>query len=435
MALRLLRSFQVSPFPIRVCNCTRGVLEKPACAKDAARWARRVPSILPEALALGPFGYHTQMSWVRAVALGLAVVSCGTSLYGAPGGPQGSAPQLTRANAAPAGWQAIREGRNQDAAEAFAIALDAEPRDPSLHFGAGLTAYLLGRPTVAQQSLERALLLYPGFAAASLLLGDILYRGSDIESALRVYEAAFKLAPDDKTLIARLEAMRREATLHNDFFRSQGSHFTVLFEGPADEELARLAIEMLEAAYWRIGTELSTYQERVITVVLYTQEQFRDITRSPDWAAAAYDGRIRVPVRGVRSDTRELERVLGHEFTHALIQSIAPRGVPTWLNEGLAVLFEPTGTAWADAQLAGAAKRFPLTRLAGSFSGLSGPEARLAYAQSAATVRALVEQGGAPAVVAVLQDIAGGETFAAAFEKRMFLPYETFLTNLAGPSN
>jgi hypothetical protein len=104
--------------------------------------------------------------------------------------------------------------------------------------------------------------------------------------------------------------------------------------------------------------------------------------------------------------------------------------VPTWLNEGLAVLYEPAGTAWADAQLAGSATRLPLTRLAGSFSGLSGPEAGLAYAQSAATVRALVDQGGAAAVVSILQDIAGGETFAAAFERRMFLPYDTFLANL-----
>lgn len=368
------------------------------------------------------------MSWIRAVAFGL--LACVVSLHGSPAGAQGSAPQVTRANAARAGWDAVREGRNQDAAEAFAVALDAEPRDPSLHFGSGLTAYLLGRPTVAQQSLERAIQLYPGFTAASLLLGDILYRGSDITSALRVYEAAAKHAPADKTLLARLDSMRREAALHNDFFQSQGSHFTVLFEGPADEELARLAIEILEAAYWRIATALSTFPERVITVVLYTQEQFRDITRSPQWAAAAYDGRIRVPVRGVREDTRELERVLAHEFTHALIQSIAPRGVPTWLNEGLAVLFEPTGDAWAEAQLAGSTTRLPLTRLAGSFAGLSTVEARLAYAQSAATVRALLDQGGAPAVVSVLQDIAGGETFAAAFERRMFMPYENFLASL-----
>ena len=96
--------------------------------------------------------------------------------------------------------------------------------------------------------------------------------------------------------------------MHSDFFESRGAHFTVLFEGPADAGLAARVIEILEAAYWRVSTALSIYPERTITVVLYTQEQFRDITRSPQWAAAAYDGRIRLPVRGADADPRELER-------------------------------------------------------------------------------------------------------------------------------
>ena len=52
-----------------------------------------------------------------------------------------------------AGWEAIREGRNQDAADAFSKAVIAEPRDPSLHLGAGLAAYLLGQVSSAQESL------------------------------------------------------------------------------------------------------------------------------------------------------------------------------------------------------------------------------------------------------------------------------------------
>jgi hypothetical protein len=31
---------------------------------------------------------------------------------------------------------------------------------------------------------------------------------------------------------------------------------------------------------WRVGTALYTFPEHVITVVLYTAEQFRDTTRS-----------------------------------------------------------------------------------------------------------------------------------------------------------
>ena len=51
------------------------------------------------------------------------------------------------------GWDAIRDGRNQDAADAFAEALGTEPRDPSLHLGAGLSAYLMGRSGEARAAL------------------------------------------------------------------------------------------------------------------------------------------------------------------------------------------------------------------------------------------------------------------------------------------
>ena len=362
-----------------------------------------------------------------------AASSSAVAVHGWPGAPPVSAPQtsLTRSQvAARAAWDAIRNGRAQDMADAFATAIDAEPRDPLSHFGAGLAAFLLGRPTVAQQSLEHALALAPQLTQASLLLGDLLYRGSDLDGAIRVYESALEYARDDKTLNARLETLRREAALHRGFFQSQGSHFVVLFEGPSDEELVRSAVDLLEAACWRIGGALAVYPERLLTVILYTQEQFRDITRSPLWAAGAYDGRIRVPVRGVRADSRELERVLAHEFTHALVQSVAPRGVPAWLSEGLAVLFEPTGDGWATEQLSSSARRLPLDRLAGGFVDLSGAEARLAYAQSASAVRALVDHGGAWAVVALLQDIAAGDNFETAFERRMFMAYESFATSL-----
>ncbi|OFW12253.1 MAG: hypothetical protein A3H29_09390 [Acidobacteria bacterium RIFCSPLOWO2_02_FULL_67_21] len=333
--------------------------------------------------------------------------------------------------AAQSGWDALRDGRHEAAAEAFALALDLEPRDPSLHLGAGMAAFLLGQTTAARHSLERALALAPSLTPASLLLGDILYRTSDLDGAIRVYEAAAAYAPANSTLAARLEALRREAALHGSFFASQGSRFTVLFEGPSDEALASHAIEVLESAYWRIATALSTYPDQTITVVLYTQEQFRDITRAPQWAAAAYDGRIRIPARGAAANSREFERVLVHELTHALVQGVAPRGLPIWLHEGLAVVFEPDGAGWAQAQLARDTRRLPVGRLTGDFARLSTAEARLAYAQSAAMVRALFEHNGAAAVGALLQDLARGDAFADAFERRFLIAYSAFVESLA----
>ncbi len=59
---------------------------------------------------------------------------------------------------------------------------------------------------------------------------------------------------------------------------------------------------------------------------------------------------------------REFERVLTHEFTHALVRSIAPRGVPQWLNEGLAMNFEGGDLSPLIARAQAAASRPPLSR-------------------------------------------------------------------------
>src|SRR5258705_12982450 len=73
------------------------------------------------------------------------------------------------------GWDAIREGRNEDAAAAFAEAIRAEPRDPSHYLGAGLAAQLLGDTARARESLEQALGVAPSFPVAALLPGPPPY--------------------------------------------------------------------------------------------------------------------------------------------------------------------------------------------------------------------------------------------------------------------
>jgi len=213
---------------------------------------------------------------------------------------------------------------------------------------------------------------------------------------------------------------------HRDFLQTGDTHFTMLFEGPQDYQLASRALTALENAYFQIGSTLGAYPDDLITVVLYTEEQFRDITRAPAWAAAAFDGKIRVPIRGGLDHPEELERVLSHELAHAFVQAIAPRGVPTWLNEGIAMFFEPGGARRADERLAASPKRLSFERLARQFGTLSSTDAELAYAQSASITRRLFEEGGGWSVQALLRDLADGVPFPEAFERRLLLPYRDF---------
>ena len=218
----------------------------------------------------------------------------------------------------------------------------------------------------------------------------------------------------------------RDEILHRDFLRTADTHFTMLFEGPQDYQLASRALVALESAYFRIGSSLGEYPDDLITVVLYTEEQFRDITRAPAWAAAAYDGKIRVPIRGGLEHPEELERVLSHELAHAFVRAIAPRGVPTWLNEGIAMYFEPGGGRRADERLAQSPKRLPFDRLARQFGTLSSADAELAYAQSAVITRHLFDEGGGWTVPALLRDLADGVSFPEAYERRLLLPFRDF---------
>jgi tetratricopeptide (TPR) repeat protein len=334
---------------------------------------------------------------------------------------------LTPALLADRGWVAIEEKRFGDALEAFAAAAKAAPGEPTLYVGLGLAAFMLGRNAEARGWLERALTLDPGSLDASMLLGEVHYRAGRLKEAIAVYETAAARAPSGADELApRLDAWRKEARLQDGFYQSKGAHFEVLFEGPADEALARRAVELLEAAYWRIGSALGVYPADPILVVLYTQEQFRDITRLPDWVAGAYDGRIRVPARGVEAAAARLEDVLAHEFTHALVASIGGRGVPVWLHEGLASVLEPGGARDAPAVLAAASVRLPLSRLQDSFSELPPDVVPLAYAQSAVAVRRMIDLRGTPAVVALLRDLGRGSEFPGAFQLRMAMRYEDF---------
>jgi tetratricopeptide (TPR) repeat protein len=327
-----------------------------------------------------------------------------------------------------AGWEAIQAGRIPEAARSFQEAIAANPKEATFFLGAGLAAHLQRQEGEARTALEEALRLNPKLTAASLLLGEIAFRAGDLEAAIKTYEEALKVAPDHAQIRTRLERWRKEAALHEGFQQALSPHFTVLFEGPAEQQLAAAAIDLLEAAYWRIGTTLLAYPSDIITVILYTVEQFRDITRSPTWAAGLFDGKIRVPMRGALNDPRQLEKVLAHEFTHALVNSLAPRGVPVWLNEGLAVVFEPGDLAWARRLVRQAPARIPLAQLEGSFQNLPPEQVPLAYAESALAVQMLLERGGPLSLATLFSDLAEGQSFGTAFARRFFLSFGEFQT-------
>jgi tetratricopeptide (TPR) repeat protein len=321
------------------------------------------------------------------------------------------------------GWRALRAGSLDEASTDFAQAIQHDGTQALALLGAGTIAHIRGDEATARLQLTRALREQPGLTAASLLLGQILYAEADLSGAIDVYEQALARAPGETRLAAKLEAWRKEAALHDTFSTRVATHFTILFEGPPDQPLAARVSDLLEAAYWKVGGGLGVYPPDVLTVILYSKEQFRDVTQSPSWAGGAYDGRIRIPVGG-RIDEKELARVIAHELTHAVVHSLAPRGLPSWLDEGLAQLMESDRIP---ASIPDGARVPPLTSLEGSLAGLSPQDARTAYAVSAAAAQALLDRAGPMVMVNLLTYLGSGAAFPDAFERAALMPYADFL--------
>ena len=304
-----------------------------------------------------------------------------------------ASPQPLQQDPARAGWEAIQRGDGDKAAAAFRQVLAGDPRDTRALAGAALAAHLQGRDDAAVSSLKKALQVDPDYVYALYLLGPIAYAQGDIDLAIKSYERVVKLQPGSQQIYQQLEAWKKEAALHDSFTARPGVRFTVLFEGPEQQAIATRVSSGLEAAYARAGQALNTYPSETVTAILYTREQFRDITRSPSWAAGAYDGRIRIPVLGALKQPGELDRILTHEFTHALIQQNYPR-IPFWLNEGLATYMEPVDHAWLTGQLRRSGTMIPFSQLNTAFQTAEGQEALIAYAQSYLGARVLAERLG-----------------------------------------
>lgn len=344
-------------------------------------------------------------SGVGAAILSALLVFPGAALSSAPDSPLASQREVTAADA----WAALERGDAGKAAAIFRQELERRPTDPLLHYGAGIAAHELGRTDTALSSLRKAVELDPAFGEAQAALAQLAYSGGDIDLAIRAMEKASALNPRDGRIAQQLERWRRESSVHNTMAEKPGVHFRILYEGTTQQAVGDRVGSVLEQAYWSVGKTLNSYPSETLTVILYTNKQFQDITRSPAWAGGGYDGRIRVAVGGALKSPGELDRVVTHELVHAMVATAAPRGVPAWVNEGLASYLESNDHRWARRVIRAAGTVFPLDDLAHGFGSLDGPSALVAYAESEIAAEVLCEKLG-PNIGLFLQMVGNGDS-------------------------
>jgi hypothetical protein len=236
-----------------------------------------------------------------------------------------------------------------------------------------------------------------------------------------------------------LEKLERELDAEWGFSELISPHFQIGFAEGENREAARIVLASLEDAYFTVGRKLDFYPAERTPVVLYATEQFYDITQAPSWTGGVYDGRIKLPVRGLVEDDPLLDRTLRHEFGHVLITALSLNRAPVWLSEGTAIWAEEEQDGDREAWALEVIEGKPLLQLSGlnrPFLHLSENEMPLAYAQSYLAVRAILDTHGPSRLRDLIVAIGQEPNVEAAFERVLGTQLLTFerdlLSHLAG---
>jgi tetratricopeptide (TPR) repeat protein len=327
------------------------------------------------------------------------------------------------------GSEQMKAGDYRAARDSFEQALRYNDSAFDGHLGLGIAFFQLHDEKYAERELTRAAEINPKEPTAYQFLGELYYRKDDLETAASYWEKAVALDPSATNIRARLERIRREHHAEKDFNRDVTSHFLIKYEGREKIETGRIVLRILEEAYGAVGRALSYYPDHEIQVILYSGQQYQEVTDAPGWSGGIYDGKIRIPIGGIEQETPGLRSLLYHEYTHAVVRAITPR-CPTWLNEGLAQYFEGReisgGQREALRRLAAADKLPPLSGLEGSFMGLTGNQAMYAYLFSLSSVRYMIDSFGMYRVKSVLDELAANRDIRTAVNSGIMRSYEEF---------
>jgi len=324
-------------------------------------------------------------------------------------------------------------GNPDGAIQKYQQALRLLPGDLSLTLALGYLLVTESHYLEAVDLLLPAADRYPQSADVVMLLGSAFYGMENLDEAIAQWNRALGLQanPRLREAIAKAEREREIAGYYREL---RSEHFLLRYGGEQVEELSGQVLSSLEASFQNLVLDLDYSPREVIIVILYPNQAFQDITRSPNWVGALNDGKVRVPVSGLTQMNTDLARVLKHELTHSFVRQITMGHCPTWFNEGLAQLEEGDTTARLGAQLARAAAGGHLP----SFQALEGPflnmpqdQVALSYAKSLAALEYLRANYDMGEICTLLKAMPSQPDFSLLLQKELHLSYPAFEQEVA----
>lgn len=293
-------------------------------------------------------------------------------------------------------------------------------KDPHVPLYIGLCHYQLENYEQALQQFSKILSKNDSHFMAKKYLAFTYYHMDDLANSMQMTDEALALRKDRELLALKKKLNREQMVMKEQgYMDSRKPNFKVQFSKFEHNEIKEIVVDILNNAHRTISSQMNFYPRKAVTVILYNEKSFFDITRAPGWAGGLYDGKIRVPVKGAEQNRTLLERVLFHEYTHALVHAIT-RKCPLWLNEGLAEYFSNSGSERIGQMI-------PLMKINSAFRSRDSRVVAVAYMESYSAVSLLIEKYGLYRIKELLERMAKGEKFQTAFRSIYYIPFSKFL--------
>jgi tetratricopeptide (TPR) repeat protein len=286
------------------------------------------------------------------------------------------------------------------AAQLYADVLrDCDPGFQLPRIGYALSQIALGEDELALAVVLEGLAHDPEQPELLELHGDLYDRQERVPDALAAWRAAFDRRPNDRL---RQKILRAERELHagRDYDLATTAHFNLRYDGTIGDGLAQEVIDHLEQSHARV-TELFRHVPRQpVTVLLYPDQEFRAATQAAEWVGGLYDGKIRLPLGGLRRLDPLARAVLDHELAHAVVHAKTRGNCPRWLHEGLAQIVEGRQLTFAE--------RRGVAALLGEREPARWEEGGFSYAAALSLTRHLESRRGMSGIVRLLEGLGEG---------------------------
>lgn len=291
-------------------------------------------------------------------------------------------------------------------------------------------------PDNAYVNLKEALRYDNNNWAAYVALGRIMYDQGKIAEAVKYWKEAVSINPELTVIKQQLNRFKKESIVEDEFREKNYMYFDVKYEGYEREDLAMKVLDISHEAYNKVGYDFRYYPFQKIPVIIYTKEQFQEMTGTPDWIGGLFDGIIRVTASTIEGEDGRLRDILYHEYTHALLYKKVGNNLPRWLNEGLAQYEEPVGNDIQGEDITFLIKYLSqgkLIALSDLDKALMHRENKeqlgLAYLEAKLLVRYINELYYFYRIVSILDGLASGKDIDTALQETIFVDTERLEKN------